>query len=92
MFLKVSQLKDAAMYNIPHVPQLTCNLFYVRAAACKGNFIKFGHSRCWIQDTDGRLAVWERQLIDKLYRLECKAVHAEAATFTHTQKDKIIFL
>lgn len=54
---KVSQPKKSVMCKVLYAPQLACNLFSVRAAASKGNFnfVKFGHSRCWIRDSDGKL-------------------------------------
>ena len=58
------------------VPQLACNLFSVRATASKGNFIKFGHSRCWILGGDRKLYVMDT-LNDNLYELDCQAVHTD---------------
>ena len=53
------------MYNVLYVSKLACNLFSVRAAASKGNFITFGHSRCWIRDNDGKLHGMET-LVDSM--------------------------
>ena len=39
VWFTVSNSKKAVMYNVLHVPKLTCNLFYVRAAAKKGNTV-----------------------------------------------------
>ena len=55
MLFKVSQSKKSVMYKVLYVPQLARNLFSVRAAASKGNLIKFGHTHCWIRDSDGKL-------------------------------------
>ena len=52
---KVSYTKKSIMYKVLYVPQLTRDLFSVTAATSKGNFMKFGHSRCWIRDSDGKL-------------------------------------
>ena len=55
MLFKVSDSKRAVMYDVLHVPKLSCNLFSVRAAAKRGNTVKFGQSRCWIRGPKGTL-------------------------------------
>ena len=55
MRCRVSHLKKPIMYKVLHVPQLACNLFSVRTTAAKGAFIQFGHFRCWIRDSEGKL-------------------------------------
>jgi len=67
------------MYNVLYVPQLASNLFSVRAAASKGNFLKFGHSHCWIKDSHGILNGMDT-MVDKLYQLDCEAVISEQAS------------
>ena len=80
MLFNVSQPKMSVMYRVLYVPELACNLFSVRAAASKGNFLKFGRSRCWIRDGNGKLCGMGT-MIDKLYQLDCEVVpSAEAAT------------
>jgi hypothetical protein len=76
MEFRVSEPKYSVMYQVLHVPKLACNLFSVRAAAAKGNFVKFGQSRCWIRDSSGRLRGMG-SLINKLYMLDCKATPSE---------------
>ena len=76
MTFKVSKPKKAVMYNVLYVPKLACNLFSVRAAAVKGNFVKFGCTRCWIKNEKGELCGMG-SLSDKLYRLDCKPLPAE---------------
>ena len=49
MTFKVSRHKICVMKDVLHVPKLMYNLFYVRAAASKGNSIKFGRGKCWIK-------------------------------------------
>jgi len=44
MLFKVSDNKRAVMYDVLHVSKLSCNLFSVRAAAKRGNTVKFGQS------------------------------------------------
>ena len=67
----MSSPKESTMHDVLYVPKLTCNLFSVRAAAQKGNFIKFGHSKCWIRNQKGKLCGMG-SLVDKLYQLDCE--------------------
>ncbi len=59
MLFKVSNSKKAVMYDVLHVPKLACNLFSVRAAAKKGNMVKFSQLRCWIKGPKGSLKGWD---------------------------------
>ena len=61
------------------MPRLACNLFSVRAAAAKGNTVKFGHERCWIRDGDGKLKGMGT-VAGKLYRLDCEPNTVERAS------------
>ena len=45
--------------------------FSVRAAAAKGNSVKFSHSNCWIHDRNGKLCGMG-SLVDKIYHLNCE--------------------
>ena len=72
------------MYKVLYVPQLACNLFSVRAAATKGNFIKFGHTRCWIRNYSRKLCGMGT-VVDKLYELDCDMVSSEKAATVSTQ-------
>jgi len=38
--------------------------------------VKFGRSRCWIQDVNGKLC-GTGTLTDKLYRLNCELAHVK---------------
>lgn len=76
MLFKESTPKQSTLHRVLYVPRLACNLFSVRAAAAKGNSVKFGHSKCWIQDGDGKLKGMG-SLVDKLYRLDCQPVTVE---------------
>ena len=73
MLFKVNNTKKAVMYDVLHVPKLACNLFSVRAAAKKGNTIKFGQSRCWIRGSKGTLQGMG-SLAGKLYHLKCNVI------------------
>ena len=54
MVFKVSQPKMNVMHEVLYVPELTCNLFSVRAAAVRGNTVNFGFDKCWIRGKFGR--------------------------------------
>ena len=71
-----SQPKKSIMYKVLYVQQLTCNLFSVRATSSKGNFVKFGHSCCWIRDSNGKLTGMGT-VVDKLYQFDCEALCSE---------------
>ena len=73
MLFKVSNSKRAVMYDVLHVPKLTCNLFSVRATAKMGNSVKFGQSRCWIRGPKGALEGMG-SLAGKLYHLKCEVI------------------
>ena len=66
MIFKVSNKKRCVMKNVLYVPKLTSNLFSVRAAVSKNNTIRFGISKCWIKDKEGKL-IGMGTLKDRLY-------------------------
>ncbi len=72
MHFKVSNPKPAVMYDVLYV---ACNLFSVRAAAQKRNFVKFGRSKCWIRGKAGSL-LGMGSVRGKLYRLDCECEKA----------------
>ncbi len=80
MKFKVSNPKPSVMYRVLYVPKLSCNLFSVRAAADRGNVVKFGKTRCWIRNRSGNL-MGMGSLEDKLYCLDCEPAleHASVA-------------
>eukprot|EP00795_Rhopilema_esculentum_P015799 gene15799-biopygen5210 len=59
------------MDNIFYVPKLACNLFSVRAVTQKGLIVQFGHTCCWIKDSDGK-AVGKGRLVKRMYVLSCE--------------------
>ena len=71
MVFKVSRSKPATMYDVLYVPKLSCSLFSVRAAAKRGNQVKFSQEKCWIRDSKGQLRGMGT-LVDKLYQLDCE--------------------
>lgn len=79
MLFKVSSPKECTMDRVLLVPKLACNLFSVRAAVAKDNFVKFSKLKCWIQGPNGSL-LGMGTLEDKLYRLECNAIVEEQAS------------
>ena len=60
------------MKNVLYVPDLTSNLFSVRATANQGNVVSFGH-KCWIKNSRKRL-VGTGSAAGKLYKLNCKVL------------------
>ena len=66
------------MHDALYVPKLACKLFSVRAAADKGNTVKFGNTSCWIHDRNGKL-LGMGSLANKLYYLDCKTITQEHA-------------
>ena len=69
--------KRITMYDALYVPNLKCNLkcnlFSVRAAATKGNVVKFGEAKCWIHGKSGKL-LGMGTVAGKLYYLDCHTV------------------
>eukprot|EP00795_Rhopilema_esculentum_P017528 gene17528-biopygen6440 len=59
------------MDNVLYVPKLACNLFSVRAVTQKGLIVQFGHTCCWIKDSDGK-AVGKGRLVKRVYVLSCE--------------------
>ena len=76
MLFKASESKRATMNSVLYVPKLACNLFSVRAAASKGNVVKFGPTKCWIRRRDGKL-LGMGSVTDKLYQLDCEPAVSE---------------
>ena len=79
MLFEVSDSKRAVIYDVLHVPRLSCNLFSVRAAAKRGNTVKFGQSRCWIRGPKGTLQGMGF-VAGKLYHLKCEVITDEEST------------
>eukprot|EP00731_Ephydatia_muelleri_P018948 Em0011g988a len=71
MVFKRCERKKVTMYDVLYVPKLACNLFSVRAAAAKGNTVKFDDSGCCIWDRRGNL-LGTGSLVEKLYYLDCE--------------------
>ena len=79
MLFRVSTPMQCVLQDVLYVPRLACNLFSVRAAAAKGNTVKFGHEKCWIRDGDGKLK-GKGTVAGKLYRLDCEPNTVERAS------------
>ena len=71
MCFKVSDQKR--VHKVLYVPKMACNLFSVRVAAQQGNLVKFGPSKCWIQNRDGCL-LGMGSLDGNLYCLDCEPI------------------
>ena len=78
-----------AITRVLLVPQLSCNLFSVCAAAMKGNMVEFGHTKCWIRNKNGKL-VGKGRLVDKMYQLDCCIIPSkpERASVAQNQTSK----
>ena len=76
MVFRMSKPKKITMHNVLYVPKLACNLFSVRAAAAKGNTVKFGNMSCWIRDRN-RKPLGMGSLADKLYYFDCENITQE---------------
>ena len=55
MLFPPAEAKKAVLYDVLHVPKLTCNLFSVRAVLVKGKAVEFGPNSCCIWDENGKL-------------------------------------
>ena len=93
MEFKISNKKRCVMHNVLFVPNLTCNLFSVRAAVAMGNSIKFGKYKCWIRNSHGALCGMDT-LSNKLYQLDCTQVKvfSEHVNYSSTPEYKRIDL
>lgn len=80
------KLRRAVIHNVLFVPKLTCNLFSVRAAAAKGNKVKFGEKKCWIRNSIGRLCGMG-SLVEKLYQLDCELTSTIQASVAAEAKE-----
>ena len=76
MIFDDSKPKRSIMYQVLYVPKLSCNLFSIRAAVARGNTVKFGTSKCWIQDSKGIIRGMG-SLVGKLYQLGSEPVVQE---------------
>ena len=71
--------RAATLYNVLQVPKLTAKL--VRSATDHSRIVQFGHTRCWIKDSNGKVkAMGTRK--DKLFHLDCDSLINESATLT----------
>lgn len=75
--------------EVLHVPQLTCNLFSVRAATSRGYIIQIGHSLCWLKNSNGKV-IGRGRLVGQMYRLECQVkLPASEACVASKTEDKL---
>ena len=52
---KEKDQRKSTMTKVLHVPMLAANLFSDRAAVMKGKVVQFGHTLCWIKDSQGKV-------------------------------------
>ena len=83
MVFGISRPKNYVICQVLYVLKLTCNLFSVRAAAVKGKYIRFGHTKCWIRDSSGNLCGMG-SLVDN-----CKPVSMELASIVSKEHNDL---
>ena len=66
---KAKDKRKSTMTKVLYVPKLAANLFSARAAAMKKNVVQFGHTLCWIKDSQGKVVARGR-LVGNMYRLD----------------------
>lgn len=74
-----SVARKSTLYDVLYVPDLSSNLFSVRAVTSRNMTVQFGHSRCWVRNKCNQLCA-RGTLVDKLYYLDLESSdHANAA-------------
>ena len=66
---KTKDKRKSTMTKVLYVPKLAANLLSARAAAMKENVVQFGHTLCWIKDSQGKVVARGR-LVGNMYRLD----------------------
>ena len=86
--LKINKNKDilTILDKVLFVPKLACNLFSIRAVTQKGYIVQFGHSCCWIKDSNGNVR-GKGHLSNRMYKL---ISDAESTTKSHEVKKATI--
>ena len=80
--------RKSTMTKVLYVPKLAANLFSARAAAMKEKVVQFGHTLCWIKDSQGKVVVRGR-LVGNMYRLDCRIERQEQASVAERSSDKL---
>lgn len=73
----------ATLYNVLHIPELSGNLFSVKAATQNGYVIQFGHSRCWVKNRR-KMVCASGTMRDKLYYLDVRTDDHSARCASNT--------
>ena len=68
--------RKSTMTKVLYVPKLAANLFSARAAAMKEKVVQFGHTLCWIKNSQGKVVARGR-LVGNMYRLDCRVERQE---------------
>ena len=76
------------MKRVLYVPDLTSNLFSVRAAVSNGNNVRFGSEKCWIRDVNGKL-IGMGSLGNKLYKLDCEPIYQESISLASENNNSL---
>ena len=80
--------RKSTMTKVLYVPKLAANLFSARAAAMKEKVVQFGHTLCWIKDSQGKVVARGR-LVGNMYRLDCRIERQEQASVAERSSDKL---
>ena len=72
--------------NVLFIPQLTNNLFSVKAATKHGHVVLFNDAECWVRCPEGR-KVQLGLANGKLYEMRCKVIHDSAAIVHEKEVD-----
>ncbi len=78
--------RKSTMTKVLYVPKLAANLFSARATAMKGKVVQFGHTLCWIKDSQGKLVARGRLVGNMAWIAELK----DNKIKHQSQKDQVI--
>ena len=59
---KEKDQQKSILTKVLYVPKIAINLFSARAAASKGKVVQFGHSLCWMKNSNGQAVARGREI------------------------------
>jgi transposase InsO family protein len=83
VWVSPNKSRPATLYNVLHVPELSGNLFSVKAATQHGHVIQFGHTRCWIKNRR-KMVCALGTIMDRLYYLDVRTDDHSAKCASNT--------
>ena len=81
---------NSVLTDVLHVPGLACNLFSVRCAAENGKIVQFGHTRCWLKDSNGVVRA-TGTIRNKLYELDCESTTVSETAHVSLTSDSTLW-